>query len=338
MALAGPSFARRAETMSTKSLLAALTVANEHSAGYSRSLFPLWDDADHDGCDTRAEVLLAEATRPPTKGAGCKLSGGQWVSPYDDVTVTDASELDIDHLVPLAEAWQSGAYAWSTATRERYANDLGYSADLVAITAHANRSKGDDEPSEYLPPVTSFDCRYEAWWVAVKWRWHLSVDSAEKSWLSSHLAGCGWPRVARPGRPHVDGAPPTGHGHAPSTHGVAINRIRFDSPGTDTGTNHSRNGEWIRLVNPGHVVRYLRGWTVRDASTHVYQLPAVKLAGGHAVTIHTGAGQDTSTDLYWGAADYIWNNSGDTATLRNAARAKVDQCSYTAADDPTAHC
>jgi hypothetical protein len=337
-ALASPVSAAAGDMVSTKSLLAGLTVSGEHSAGYERGLFPLWDAAGPPGCDTRDEVLITEATRAPTVGTGCKLTGGKWLSRYDDVTVTDPSQLDIDHLVPLAEAWQSGAYAWTTATRERYANDLGYPADLVAVTAHANRSKGDDEPSAYLPPEKSFDCRYEAWWVAVKWRWHLSVDSAEKSWLSRHLARCGWPKVVRPGRPHIDGSPATGGGHAPSTHGVTISRIQFDSPGSDTGSNHSRNAEWIRLANPGHVVRYLHDWTVHDASSHVYTLPAVKLASGHTVTIHSGSGKDSSTDLYWAAADYIWNNTGDSATLRNAAGGKVDQCSYTAADDPTAHC
>lgn len=323
--------------VSTKSLLAGLTVAGEHTAGYSRSLFPLWDQVGSHGCNTRDEVLIDEATRAPHVGTDCTLTGGRWVSPYDDVTVTDPSDLDIDHLVPLAEAWQSGAYAWTTATRERYANDLGYPADLVAVTAHANRSKGDDEPSAYLPPVKSFDCTYEAWWVAVKWRWQLSVDSAEKSWLHSHLAKCGWPKVVRPGRPHVDGAP-SGSGHPPSTRGVRIARIRFDPPGSDTNSNHSRDEEWLRLLNPGRAPRYLRGWTVHDASSHVYRLPAVKLAGGHTVTIHTGDGRDTSTDLYWGASDYIWNNGGDTATLRNAAGDKIDSCSYTAADDPSVAC
>lgn len=329
--------ARARDLVSTRSLLRGLSVAREHSAGYSRALFPLWDDADGDGCDTREEVLLAEATRAPSRDADCRLSGGRWVSPYDDVTVTDPSELDIDHLVPLAEAWQSGAYAWTTATRQRYANDLGYPADLVAVTAHANRSKGDREPSDYLPPDASFDCTYEAWWVAVKWRWHLGVDRAEKAWLTDHLSACHWPRVVRPGRPPIDGAG-TGGGPPPSRSGLRIDRIRFDSPGSDTGTNASRNAEWVRVVNPGTRVRYPNGWTVHDASGHVYRLRLARLGAGHSVTIHSGSGSDTAADVYWGAADYIWNNSGDTATLRNAAGDRVDRCRYTAADDPAVNC
>jgi hypothetical protein len=192
-----------ASTISTQTLLAQLVVAREHSAGYDRTLFPLWIDADHDGCDTRDEVLIAEATRTPTVGAGCSLTGGRWYSRYDGVTTTDPSTFDIDHLVPLAEAWQSGAWRWNTDTRERYANDLGYGADLIAVTAHSNRSKGDREPQDWLPDRTSFQCRYMAWWVAVKWRWHLRVNHAEKAFLVSRLSACGWPSVRTPRRASV---------------------------------------------------------------------------------------------------------------------------------------
>jgi hypothetical protein len=190
-------------TVSTRALLRQLIVAPEHSSGYDRSLFPLWIDADHDGCDTRDEVLIIEATRGPTVGAGCSLSGGRWYSKYDGVTTTDPSTFDIDHLVPLAEAWQSGAWRWTTTTRERYANDLGYPADLVAVTAHSNRSKGDREPQDWMPDRTAFRCRYLAWWVAVKWRWRLKVNGEEKTYLRTQLAACGWPSVRTPARARI---------------------------------------------------------------------------------------------------------------------------------------
>jgi len=194
------ALAAGASTISTQTLLGQLVVAHEHAVGYDRSLFPLWIDADHDGCDTRYEVLIAEATQAPTVGAGCSLSGGRWFSKYDGVRTSDPSTFDIDHLVPLAEAWQSGAWRWTTATRERYANDLGYGADLVAVTAHSNRSKGDREPQDWLPDRTSFQCRYMAWWVAVKWRWRLRINRIEKTFLVNHLSACGWPSVQTPRR------------------------------------------------------------------------------------------------------------------------------------------
>ena len=86
-----------------------IPVAGEVRTGYSRDLFHLWIDADGDGCDTRAEVLISEAEDAPTVGSGCSLSGGRWFSYYDGVSQTSASALDIDHMVPLAEAWDSGA-------------------------------------------------------------------------------------------------------------------------------------------------------------------------------------------------------------------------------------
>lgn len=190
-----------AVTISTQTMLAQLVVAREHQAGYDRDLFPLWIDADGDGCDTREEVLLAEATSPPHVGNGCDLStGGSWFSKYDGMTTTDPSTFDIDHVVPLAEAWQSGAWRWRTHTRERYANDLGYGPGLVAVTAHSNRSKGEREPQDWLPDRYSFRCTYLAWWVAVKWRWALKINQVEKNFLASHLSACGWPSVPEPGR------------------------------------------------------------------------------------------------------------------------------------------
>ncbi|MFI1524087.1 hypothetical protein [Kitasatospora cineracea] len=89
----------------------ALPVAEESREGYERTKFRHWIDADKNGCNTRAEVLIAEAASAPFVGANCSLSGGVWVSPYDDVVLQDAKALDVDHVVPLAGAWDSGASA-----------------------------------------------------------------------------------------------------------------------------------------------------------------------------------------------------------------------------------
>jgi hypothetical protein len=324
-----------ATTVSTKTLLGQLVVASEHSSGYDRSKFTLWVDADHDGCNTRYEVLIAEAVIAPHVGSGCQLTGGKWFSRYDGVTTTDPSTFDIDHLVPLAEAWQSGAWRWDADTRKRYANDLGYGPDLVAVTAHSNRSKGEQEPTTWLPPRTSFDCRYMAWWVAVKWRWHLKIDSGEKTFLSSHLSGCGWPSVTKPDRPSI-GLTSTSGGS--STGGVAIKAIYFDSPGSDDGSNSSLNAEWVRLKNTTSTRKTLTGWSLHDGASHVYSFPTFSLAAGAYVKIHTGSGGNTAGDLYWHSPGYIWNNTGDTATLQNANGSVVDSCAYTSSADPEAFC
>ena len=324
-----------ATTVSTRTLLAGLMVGAEHTAGYDRSKFPLWIDADHDGCDTRDEVLIAEAVTAPHVGSGCTLSGGTWFSKYDGISTTDPSTFDIDHLVPLAEAWRSGAWRWNTDTRTRYANDLGYGPDLVAVSAHTNRSKGDQEPTTWLPPRSSFDCTYSAWWVAVKWRWHLQVDQTEKDFLTGELRRCGWPGVREPTRPRIGY---TGGGGRASVGGVRITAIYFDSPGSDTGGNSSLNAEWVRLKNITSSRRTLTGWTLRDASGHVYVFASFSLAAGSAVKIHSGSGRDTAGNRYWRSSGYIWNNTGDTATLRNARGSLVDRCTYSSAADPEARC
>jgi hypothetical protein len=168
-----------------------LPVATEQRTGYSRSLFTLWTDADGDGCNTRYEVLIAEAVTAPTVGSGCTLTGGRWCSYYDSACWTAPADLDIDHLVPLAEAWDSGASKWTAKQRETYANGLGDDRDLVAVTDNVNQAKSDQDPAEWMPPQSSATCRYLGEWVAVKLRWRLTVDSAEKSALTRYANGCG---------------------------------------------------------------------------------------------------------------------------------------------------
>ena len=150
-----------------------LPVATESRTGYNRDLFPHWIDADGDGCSTRNEVLIAEADDPVTVGSGCSLSGGRWFSYYDRVSWTDTGRVDIDHMVPLAEAWDSGCRARGPpSVRQSYANDLGDSRSLVGVTDTVNQTKGDQDPAEWLP--TYDNCRYLREWVAVKHRWRLT--------------------------------------------------------------------------------------------------------------------------------------------------------------------
>ena len=166
-----------------------LFVAADHTEGYDRALFKLWVDADKNGCDTRAEVLIKEAVVKPKKGANCKLTGGKWVSSYDGVTYTDSSKLDIDHLVPLAEAWRSGAWAWTDKQREEYANYLENERALNAVTASVNRSKGDKDIANWLPKKNV--CDYLAGWVTVKANFQLTVDAAEAKIINKYYTTCG---------------------------------------------------------------------------------------------------------------------------------------------------
>ena len=177
------------QSSSSESLLAELQVVEESfSSSYKRSAFRHWIDADSNRCDTRREVLALESK----KRTSCKtLSGGRWVSAYDNSKTTNSSSFDVDHMVPLKEAWESGAYSWDSATRTSFANDLTYEHSLIAVSARSNRSKSDRDPNNWMPPATSFHCQYVGRWIAVKHRWSLSVDSAEKNFLSGKLASCG---------------------------------------------------------------------------------------------------------------------------------------------------
>ncbi|MEU4828799.1 HNH endonuclease family protein [Actinomadura sp. NPDC023710] len=169
-----------------------LGVAEERREGYKRDSFRHWIDADRDGCDTRREVLLAEAVQAPEVGDRCRLTEGTgtWYSYYDDTQITGQRTLDIDHMVPLAESWDSGAYAWTAQRRQDYANDLGDDRALVAVTARSNRSKADQDPRQWLPPHAPARCRYIGEWTAIKLRWSLAADPAEKTTLTQLAAEC----------------------------------------------------------------------------------------------------------------------------------------------------
>lgn len=162
-----------------------LPVATEVRTGYERSKFKHWVDADGDGCNTRYEVLDIESETSVTCS---NLTGGRWFSYYDRVSWTDSGRIDIDHMVPLAEAWDSGARNWTAAQRESYANDLGDSRSLVGVTDSVNTSKGDKDVAEWLP--TYDRCRYLREFVAVKIRWRLTVNSGEKTAMQNLAAGC----------------------------------------------------------------------------------------------------------------------------------------------------
>lgn len=186
---------------SLASLLARLRTATERRDGYARSLFRHWIDADGDGCDTRREVLLRDAVVAPATSSTCRLSGGRWRSLYDGFTFTNARELDIDHVVALAEAWDSGARSWSPARRQAFANDLGVRWALLAVSATSNRSKSDKDPAEWMPPDRRAHCRYVAYWIGVKVRWGLTVDRTERRALERYVAACPTTRLTVPVRP-----------------------------------------------------------------------------------------------------------------------------------------
>lgn len=158
--------------------LALVPVAKEHGQGYRRDVFGYPADADGDGCDTRSEVLQRDSLTPAqVDPSGCLVIAGDWLSPYDGVTQSDPAELEIDHVVALKEAWDSGAWEWAPNRLTAYGNDLADARTLRAVTSSVNLSKGDKDPSNWLPTVNV--CGFLSDWIAIKVRWGLSMDQSE---------------------------------------------------------------------------------------------------------------------------------------------------------------
>ncbi|MFI1399335.1 HNH endonuclease family protein [Streptomyces sp. NPDC020681] len=171
-----------------RTYLSQLTVKAEgSSSGYSRDLFPHWI-TQSGSCNTR-EVVLKRDGSNVQQDSSCAAVSGSWFSEYDGATWYAASDVDIDHVVALSEAWKSGANSWTTSKRQQFANDLTR-PQLIAVTDNVNQAKGDLDPAEWLPSRTSYRCTYARMWVHVKHYWALSVDSAEKSALQGILNGC----------------------------------------------------------------------------------------------------------------------------------------------------
>lgn len=168
--------------------LAALTVRAEGAmTGYSRDKFPHWI-TQSGTCNTRESVLKRDGTNVVTDSS-CAATSGRWYSPYDGATWTAASDVDIDHVVALAEAWRSGASSWTQSRRQTFANDMT-NPQLIAVTDNVNQSKGDQDPASWSPPLQSYRCTYAKMWVRTKDNYDLTVQQSEKDALTAMLGTC----------------------------------------------------------------------------------------------------------------------------------------------------
>lgn len=176
-------------TAAPPSRLAQLTVDDRPAVGvpYRRDLYPHWLDPDGNGCDAREDALIAASAPPARTGPGCRVLTGHWVSAYDGVEFTDPSKLDVDHVVPLAEVHRSGGAAWETGRRAQVANDP---ANLWAVSASSNRSKGDSDPASWTPPRRDVWCTYATRWVQIKVTYGLTADIRERDALGAMLDTC----------------------------------------------------------------------------------------------------------------------------------------------------
>ncbi|MFX4295367.1 HNH endonuclease family protein [Streptomyces bohaiensis] len=170
-----------------RTMLGELTVAEEGSmAGYSRDEFPHWQSTD--GCTARQHVLIRDGVGVETDD-NCQPQAGEWYSEFDGETLTAAADVDIDHIVPLAAAWRSGADSWDRERRREFGNDLE-NPQLIAVSQPSNRSKGDQTPADWRP-MESYWCDYALAWTATKHTYELTVTDEEHEALTEMLDTCG---------------------------------------------------------------------------------------------------------------------------------------------------
>lgn len=336
--------------------IALLPVATEVRTGYDRTLFKTWIDADKDCQNTRAEVLLAESSAPVTftTTSNCTVATGRWLSWFDGLTFDSATLVSIDHMIPLAEAWDSGASAWTSTRRQDFANDLGDARELNAVSASINSSKGDRDPTDWLPPRER--CRYLTEWVAVKARWALSVDAAEQATLLSWALTCGDPSITVTlidGLPTTDTQAPTAPGNlvATATGPTSVSlqwTASTDNVGV-TGYQVSRDGT---ALGSALGTSYMDSAT-QPATTYTYAVRAMDAAGNISsattVSVTTPAagltllgstrivGTSKYADLSWtggqprwdlwrGGSRLLWNTTVRSTT--NQVKSTVKSATY----------
>ena len=198
--------------------LQALRVVDAPNASvprYNRSDWKHWNDVDGDCINARHEVLIVESEEPVSMDGNCKVNGGYWVGLYTGRAFRRASDLDVDHMVPLANAHYSGGWAWDKSKKETYANFLDYSDHLIAVSASANRSKGASGPEDWKPDQRGYWCNYSVAWIDIKSAWDLSVTTSESIALSEMLGTCTGtvietePVVIPTSAPEQESKPPT---------------------------------------------------------------------------------------------------------------------------------
>jgi hypothetical protein len=162
-------------------------------SGYSRDRFRHWSkasdfgwDAPQSSCDSREAALIRDGQNVKV-GKSCKVTSGKWLDPYTGKTYSDPQDLDIDHVVPLANGWRSGASSWDDKQREGYANDPQV---LLSVEDNANQAKGDKGPEAWKPPDKAEWCDYAERWIQIKSKYSLSVNEQEKQALEQMLATC----------------------------------------------------------------------------------------------------------------------------------------------------
>ena len=178
-----------------KSLVRRYTGPSDHPryVSYKRSLYRHWIDADGDCQKTRAEVLIRDDDDHVVEfktNKRCRVIGGTWRDPYTGKIFHHWKKVDVDHVVPLKNAHDSGGWAWSKERRKKYANYLEDENHLLTVSASENRKKGAKGPDQYMPPNQPYHCEYIRVWVKIKQDWELEMTEAEGETVQNILDQC----------------------------------------------------------------------------------------------------------------------------------------------------
>ncbi|MCB0993427.1 MAG: lamin tail domain-containing protein [Acidimicrobiales bacterium] len=275
-----------------------------------------WRDSDGDCRNDRHEVLAAESEIAVTYDAtGCFVQSGRWTDPYSGQIYSDASQVQVDHVVSLAAAHRAGAWKWDLATKQDFASDLGYAGTLVIVGADSNNDKADQGPATWRPPLESRWCSFALNWIHTKQRWSLPLESeAERSSLVDMLVRCPTSsvdayQVAEPQLAQIVEAPTTTTTGPTTTQGT--------SPGTVEITFCDARSEVVRLHNPGATSVSLTGYYLHDeGDKHTLTFPSgVVLGAGATLDVETGPNAAPGPGVYFWHNGNVWNNDGDTAFL-----------------------
>ncbi|NMP04851.1 HNH endonuclease [Pseudoalteromonas arctica] len=160
------------------------SISNTSSTSYNRKDWPHWIDADNDCQDSRAEILIRDSKLPIKfkRNKPCNVSWGEWHDPYTAKVFYKASDIDIDHIVPLAHAYKMGGKYWTREQRREFANDF---ENLIAVEDNANQSKGAKPPQDWMPENRLFHCEYLKKWNYIKTKYSLGKSKAENSYINN---------------------------------------------------------------------------------------------------------------------------------------------------------
>lgn len=179
-----PEASKNNSKMESFTVLDSIPLKDEEDVPYDRSTWKHWTGSP---CDTRETVLFKSGSNVVQDPKSCKALSGSWVDVYSGDTFTNASDLDIDHVIPLGYAAKHGGQNWSAEKKEQFANDASH---LLAVSAKENRSKSDSGPEEYMPKNKAFHCDYSKLWVSSAAKYGVSITEGDRLALKAGLQKC----------------------------------------------------------------------------------------------------------------------------------------------------